>query len=141
MVTYTTLIFALETTIRSVRRSRFRARGKWDTFICLAAIIFAVTGTFLPALLIPAPDRCLATLIWWTEHYAKVAVVLGLSIIVLFLFSAAIITTQLLRTVKMDRDERIAATRVVYYLVLNVFTIVSFEVDLEKGSKLIVERH
>ena len=121
-------MFALETALRSMQRMRFHARSKRNTYFCLTAIHLAVLGTFLLALLLPSPDRCLATLIWWTEHYAKIAIVLGSCTIVLFITAATIITIQLLRTVQIDRDERIAATRVVYYLILGVITMVNYYV-------------
>ena len=119
------LVFGLETTFRSVRNNRFRARGRYATPVSIAIIAFLVLATWIPSLLLPADDLCLGTLIWWTEKYALIGLILGANIILTYLLSAAVIAMQLLRTNKMDRDERIAATRVVYYLGISSLIIVS----------------
>ena len=79
---------------------------------------------WVSAFLLPANDQCGASLIRWTGDYAKLGVILSASIIFTHFVSAWIIITQLLRTVKMDRNERIAATRVVYALGLNTVILV-----------------
>ena len=83
-----------------------------------------ITVTWVPSLLLPAQNHCLATLIWWTGHYAEIGLVLGSSLCFIYILSAAIITIQLVRTIEVDRDERIAATRTVYYLLIGVFILV-----------------
>ncbi|KAL9118096.1 MAG: hypothetical protein Q9187_005361 [Circinaria calcarea] len=121
IVAYTLLVFGLETTIRSFKRIRFRKRGNWDTLICILAVMVLIIATWVPSLLLPAENHCLATLIWWTGHYAEIGLVLGSSLCFIYILSAAIITIQLVRTIDVDRDERIAATRTVYYLIIGVF--------------------
>ena len=73
----------------------------------------------------PTRGKCLTGLIWWTARYAKLAVVLSSGLLALYPASAIIITVQLVKTVKVDKAERIAATRVVYYLIVNTWLIVS----------------
>ena len=123
-VAYTLLVFGLETTIRSFRRTRFRTRGNWDTLICILTVKVLIVATWVPSLLLPAKNHCLATLIWWTGHYALIGVILGSSLCFIYILSAAIIIIQLVRTVEVDGDERIAATRIVYYLIVGVFIFV-----------------
>ncbi|MCJ1439825.1 MAG: hypothetical protein MMC23_000306 [Stictis urceolatum] len=118
------LVFSLEVTWRSIQRTRFKPRGKWTTPICLATAALLLLALWLIAFFWPALDMCPASLIWWTVHYSKLGVVFGPGIILTHFISAAILTRQLWRTVKMDRDERIAASRVVYSLGVNVLIIV-----------------
>lgn len=73
----------------------------------------------------PSKDLCPGNLSWWTAHYAKIAVVLVSGIIFTHIISVTIIAVQLFKTIKMDRDERIAASRVVYTLGINIITLVS----------------
>ena len=79
---------------------------------------------WIPSLLLPTNDQCTASLVRWTEDYARIGVVLCASIIFTHFVSAWVIITQLLRTIKMDRNERIAATRVVYSLGTNTIILV-----------------
>ncbi|KAL8829746.1 MAG: hypothetical protein Q9191_001839 [Dirinaria sp. TL-2023a] len=72
----------------------------------------------------PTRGKCLTGLIWWTARYAKLAVVLSSGLLALYPASALIITIQLVKTVKVDKAERIAATRVVYYLIVNTWLVI-----------------
>ena len=132
------LIFGLETTFRSVRSDRFRARSGYATLSCIVIIALLVLATWIPSFLLPAKDICLGSLIWWTEKYSLIGLILGANIILTYVLSAAVITTQLLRTNKMDRDERIAATRVVYYLGVSSIIVVSIPPVSCEVSKMAV---
>ncbi|MCJ1312054.1 hypothetical protein MMC25_005728 [Agyrium rufum] len=123
LVAYTVVIFGLETTFRSLRSNRFCGRGRWTTPVCLILIVLLESATWLPSFLLPERDKCLGTLIWWTSRYAIIGLILGAGLILTYVLSAAIITIQLLRTSKLDHDERIAATKVVYYLSTTVIII------------------
>jgi hypothetical protein len=57
--------------------------------------------------------------------YNKIAVALASGFVFTQLLSAAIIAIQLIRTVNIDREERIAATKVVYTLVTYALILVS----------------
>lgn len=120
----TMLIFGFETTFRSLRRARFPSRNRWQlpaVVVVISAMIFsgwAATNVF------PTKGKCLTGLVWWTARYAKLAVVLASGLLAAYPASATIITVQLVKTVKVDKAERIAATRVVYYLIVNTWLIV-----------------
>ncbi len=64
---------------------------------------------------------CLTNQIWCIERYAKLAVVLAPILLALYPAGAVIISVQLVKAVKVDRAERVAATRMVYYLVFNTW--------------------
>ena len=135
------LVFGLETTFRSLRRVRFPTRNRWHiptAIMLVAAMIFfawAATNVF------PTRGKCLTGLVWWTARYAKLAVVLSSGLLTLYPASAVIITLQLVKTVKVEKAERIAATRVVYYLVVNIWLIVWFQNWWYRTSELIIDRH
>lgn len=79
-------------------------------FAALAAtIVFATLG------------KCPSSLVSRRARYAKLAVVLASGLLDLYLASAVIISVRFVKTVKVDEVERIAATRVVYYLVVNTW--------------------
>ena len=118
------LVFGLETTFRSLRRVRFPSRNRWHIPTALAVIAVMIFFAWTATNIFPTRGKCLTGLIWWTARYAKLATVLSSGLLVLYPASAVVITIQLVKTVKVDKAERIAATRVVYYLIVNTWLIV-----------------
>ena len=121
------LVFGLETTFRSLQRARFHPRGKWNIPLCVAAVPLLTLLTWTPSNFSPTRGQCLASLIWWTAAYAKLGLVIAISLILTFSLCATVITSQLVRRIKTDRDERIAATRIVSYLVSSVLLLVRYQ--------------
>ena len=140
IVPYTMLVFGVETTFRSLQRERFHPRGKWNIPLCIGAIPFLTFLTWTPSNFDKSRGPCLASLIWWTASFAKLGIVIGASLIVTYSLCALIITLQLLRRIKTDRDERIAATRVVYYLIPSVILMVEHPCHKEASQMLTLER-
>lgn len=121
------LVFGLETAFRSLRRVRFPSRNRWHIPTAIAMIATMTFAAWATANVFPTRGKCLTGLIWWTARYAKLAVVLALGLLALYPASAVIITVQLVKTVTVDKAERIAATRVVYYLAVNTWLIVCMD--------------
>lgn len=139
IVPFTMLVFGLETTLRALHRKRFQHQRKWHVLACVSLTIFITVVTWIPSNVSPKRGECLASIIWWTAHYSKVGLVIGSGLMFTFLVCASIITAQLLKTTTMDRNERIAASRVVYYFVAS--TIMLVWTDLFPGdSSLIRDR-
>jgi hypothetical protein len=72
------------------------------------------------AVIFNSDDICPTSLSWWTSHYAKIGVAIGGSVVVAHLLAGAIITFQLMSTIDVEAEERIAASRVVYAMVINM---------------------
>ena len=119
------LVFGLETTFRSLQRTKFYSQGRWSILVCVIAIIILTVLTWILSSTSPTRGQCLASLIWFTAHYAQAGVTLCLALIVGYVTSASVITFQLMRTAKVDRDQRIQASRVVYYLIASTLVLVS----------------
>lgn len=122
---YINLVFGIEMAIRSVRKERFAPRGKWNTSICIAVIAFMLLLTWIPTIVWPMTRHCFASLIWFPIRYEFVALVLISIMIFSFLALAALISIQLMRTVKVDPNERISASRMCYYLIIATIIYVS----------------
>ncbi|KAL8778205.1 MAG: hypothetical protein Q9213_007513 [Squamulea squamosa] len=93
IVPYTILAFGVETTVRSLQGKRF-----------------------------PCPTSlgvCPTTLVWWTINYTDIGLAAGSGLLFCDVVCAIIITLQLMRTVDIDRNQRIAASRAVYYLIVS----------------------
>ncbi|KAF2002474.1 hypothetical protein P154DRAFT_139511 [Amniculicola lignicola CBS 123094] len=115
---YITLVFGIEMAIRGFRYDRFAPRGKWNTSICVSAVAFLSILTWIPTVATPMFDRCLGSLIWFPVRYELIALcILGVLVFSFFLL-AAMISIQLMRTVDVEQNERIAASRMCYYLLM-----------------------
>lgn len=120
LVPFIHLVFGFETAIRSVSSTPFARRKKWVTLLCLAVNAFLLICTWLVTVLKPNRKKCLGDVIWRSINYSTLAI--GLFATTMFMFSimATVIAVRLRTTVNIDPYERIAATRMVYYLILTV---------------------
>ncbi|KAE9374059.1 hypothetical protein N431DRAFT_335785 [Stipitochalara longipes BDJ] len=122
MVPYLQLVFGLECALRSFRSLPFQARGKYDVTICLVVVVLMLVGTWLPSFFVHS-DVCFASLVWYVMRYG----VLGLKLLIitgsLMILSAVIIFVRLSTVSLIDEHQRIAASRMVYYLVLGIVSL------------------
>ena len=83
-----------------------------------------VLFTWIPSAVSPSESQCLSSMIWWTAHYAKAGFAIASALIVAYVVCASVIIIQLRKTAKMDRDQRIQASTLVYYLVVTTLIMV-----------------
>lgn len=79
---------------------------------------FLLVLTWIPTIAWPMFNRCFGSLIWFPMRYDLLTLVLLVVLISLLLLLAAIISVQLMRSAEVDPNERIAASRMCYYLLL-----------------------
>jgi hypothetical protein len=125
VVPYIQVVFGIECALRGLRRTPFPARGKYDVAVCLVVIVLMLVATWIPAQLRLEMDHCFGSLMWFITRHGRsglsiLSFVAGLSII-----SAITIFYRLVNTVTICQRQRIAASRMVYYLVLGVVSLVS----------------
>ncbi|KAL8856768.1 MAG: hypothetical protein Q9178_006605 [Gyalolechia marmorata] len=116
---YTIFVFGLDTGARSLQGKRFPAQSRLSLLVCIVAILVAVLLTWIPSYIFPSQDLCLATLVWWTTKYANIGLTICSGILFTNAVCALVITSQLMRTVDIAHNQRIAASRAVYYLVVS----------------------
>ena len=92
--------------------------------MCVIGILLLTLITWIPSNLSPSNGRCLSSLVWWTAHYAQTGVAITVTLIATFIICTVVITVNLLRRSKLDRDERLQASIVVYYLIVNSLILV-----------------
>jgi hypothetical protein len=126
IVPYIQLVFGVECALRSLRRFPFQARGKYDVTICCGVVVLMLIGTWLPSHLIPQPDVCFASLVWFITRYGQLGLKLLSVTVALMTLSAIIIFVRLSTVNLIDEHQRIAASRMVYYLVLGIVSLVSY---------------
>jgi hypothetical protein len=93
--------------------------------MCLAGIAILLLALWLTSYMWPMPDQCMGSLVWWTPVYAKVAVVFSASILVTLIACVGVISIQLAKTTKIERDERVAASRMAYSMIVAILILVS----------------
>jgi hypothetical protein len=127
---YTTLVFGVETAFRAFQSQRFEPRGKWNTPLCIGIIAFMVVLTWIPTIAWPMFNKCFGGLIWFPMRYDLLIFVLLVVLVSLLLLLAAIISIQLMRSSDVDANERIAASRMCYYLLVISIIYVSTQITL-----------
>jgi hypothetical protein len=125
IVPYIQLVFTLETTSRALRSAPLPPRSKWTVAICLTVIKIALLTTGLVAFFIRAPDFCFASLFWFVQKWATGGFVLLISIVVILAVCAVIIYLKLTRYSMIEDDERVSASRMIYYITLAIIPNVS----------------
>ncbi|KAJ8068467.1 hypothetical protein OCU04_004021 [Sclerotinia nivalis] len=123
IVPYIQLVFGLECAIRSLRKTPFQPRGKYDVTICLGIILLMLIGTWLPTNLFPEKNRCFASLLWFVSKFGKFGFILFSTVAGLLIITSIIIFARLSRTALVERNQRIAASRMVYYLLIGVVSL------------------
>jgi hypothetical protein len=84
-----------------------------------------LVATWVPSHVFKAPeDECTANLVSWAMPWADIALFLNSMLIFIYLLTGFLIVYQLSRTAKINRAERIAASRTVYYLAVGVLLMV-----------------
>ncbi|KAF2428056.1 hypothetical protein EJ08DRAFT_327698 [Tothia fuscella] len=117
---YLHLVFGMEMTIRALKQNRpFAPKRRFTTAICCAAALFLTLATWVATRLRKPTSRCFGDLIFRSIKSASLGITLCAILIPSFLVMAGIIGYQLYRNVRIDQNERIAGTRMVYYLVLS----------------------
>ena len=131
---YLTLVFGIEMALRAFNYERFTPRGKWNVLICIGVVAFLILMTWIPTVAWPTQRFCLGSLIWFPVRYELLAIVILSILVFFFLFLSALISIQLMRTSNIDPNERIAASRMCYYLLMAALIYVSvFRCDVKRS--------
>ncbi|KAK4188232.1 hypothetical protein QBC35DRAFT_210521 [Podospora australis] len=120
---YIQLVFAVEITLRALRKEPFGPRGKWNVTICSAVIGLLVLAKFLLADFDQSPNFCLTSLFWFVAHYATACFGLLTAIASILLICIVVIFVKLSRSIHIEVTARVAASRMVYYLALALISI------------------
>lgn len=124
MVPFIQAVFGLECALRSLRRLPFQARGKYDVTICLVVIILMLIGSWIPTFIFKEPAVCFASLVWFVSAFGTTTFLTLLIAACLMIISAITIFARLSSVTLVDQHQRIAASRMVYYLVLGIMSLV-----------------
>ena len=124
IVPFIQLVFGLECALRSLRKLPFQARGKYDVTICGAVILLMLIGTWIPTIIKKQTAQCFGSLLWFITAFGKIGFMIFLVSAGLMVISAIVIFTRLSTVSMVDEHQRIAASRVVYYLVLGIVSLV-----------------
>ncbi|CAG8959594.1 hypothetical protein HYFRA_00001496 [Hymenoscyphus fraxineus] len=123
LVPYIKLVFGVECAIRSLRARPFQARGKYDVTICCALVLVFTIGTWVYSYVVQENETCFASLMWFLTIYGEVGLIMLSIIAAIMLASALTIYFRLSNVDLVDEHQRIAASRMVYYLVLGLLSL------------------
>jgi hypothetical protein len=113
------MVFGLDMTIRALKPPVLAAaqRRMRTTAICVVLALVLSLATWISTRIQPSPNRCFGDIIFRSLRNAMLGIVFCAIMIPSFLIMALIIGIRLWKTILMDHNERIAGTRMVYYLV------------------------
>jgi hypothetical protein len=117
---YVHFVFGLDTTIRSLRRAPFSNRHAMAPVISIAAVVALLIPTMVVARTAGYDEgKCFGSIAFRASSLRlNRAIIATLALLITSaLVMATIIALQLLKTVHMDPNERVTASRMVYYLV------------------------
>ncbi|KKY22399.1 hypothetical protein UCDDS831_g03564 [Diplodia seriata] len=114
LVGFVNLIFGIETTIRAFKGSI--ARGKWTVTGCTLAILGCLLVTWIPTIVWPGNNLCFGELIWIPFRYRRVLLPLLAVLLAGYIVLGSLITLKLRYDSNFDADERVSASRMVWYL-------------------------
>jgi amino acid transporter len=120
-----TLLFGLDISFRSLCQIKFSGYGRWHILTCIIGALLLAFLTWIPAHLSPSHGPCLPNLISSTAHYAQAGVAIAVTLIATNIICAAVVTVCLMKQSKLDRNERLQASVVVYYLITGTLILVS----------------
>ncbi|KAI0865723.1 hypothetical protein F4860DRAFT_263422 [Xylaria cubensis] len=120
IVPYVQLVFTIETTLRALKSNPFPPRSKWTVPICLTIVKIALLATGLVTFFIRAPNLCFASLFWFVAKWAEGGFALLIAIVVIMAACAIIIYMRLTRFSMIEDEERISASRMIYYIALAI---------------------
>lgn len=122
---YIQLVFTVEITLRALKSNPFPPRSKWTVAICLTIVKIALLATGLVTFFIRAPNFCFASLFWFVAKWAEGGFGLLIAIAVILAACAVILYIKLTRNSMIEDEERVSASRMIYYIALAIIPNVS----------------
>jgi hypothetical protein len=120
------LVFGFEMVLRSLKKVPFQPRDKWANIACILGFVVLLIGTWIPTRIMPEEKmKCFGDIIWQVFRNVKTGAGISAGLIFAFLTMAAIIGLQLYNTRDIDPNERVAGSRMVYYLIASAILQVS----------------
>ncbi|KAG7119519.1 hypothetical protein HYQ45_015001 [Verticillium longisporum] len=124
IVPYIQFVFGLEVTSRALRQQPFAGRGKWTVAGCLAIVGTLLLVTFVVTLFIRPPNFCFGSLFWFVQRWKAGVFILLIVIAATLLVCTVIIAWRLHNNCQIEESERVAASRMVYYLTMAIISTV-----------------
>ncbi|KAI0405205.1 hypothetical protein F4802DRAFT_188019 [Xylaria palmicola] len=143
IVPYVQLVFTIETTLRALKSNPFPPRSKWTVAICLTIVKIGLIATGLVTFFIRPPNFCFASLFWFVAKWSEGGFALLIAIVVIMAACAVVIYLTLVRHPVIEDEERVGASRMIYYIALAIipntlmipfFGYISFSNPFENGG-------
>ncbi|OAA66106.1 hypothetical protein ISF_03944 [Cordyceps fumosorosea ARSEF 2679] len=122
IVPYIQFVFGMETTVRAFRRRAFDGFGRWTVSVCVALVVVALAATYAVTRVVQPPNFCFASLFWFVQRYRVECFGLFTAISGSLLLGSLITFVRLYRSSTGSVIERIAASRMVYYMAIGAIT-------------------
>lgn len=119
------LIFGFEMTIRGCLRSPWPPRKVWNAPLCIGITVAGLVALYGVTLALRPPEQCFASLFWFTQAWRPVCFGLLVGIAGALLLASFVIFFRLRQHQSPGCPDRLAASHMVYYIVIAVISNVS----------------
>jgi hypothetical protein len=114
----------VECAVRALKKRAFPSRRKYDVPILLGVVLLMLICTSIPTWVRPQKGSCFASLAWFVWRYGREGLILVVLSLGIAMISASIIFYRLTTITAIDQQERIAASRMVYYHLVTMISLV-----------------
>ncbi|TFB04932.1 hypothetical protein CCMA1212_002531 [Trichoderma ghanense] len=118
VVPFIQLVFGLESTVQALRRKPFQQRPRWVIVACLLIVVIGTLVMYVQTRVMRPPDLCYASLFWFVQTWRLESFALLTTIGCALVIGAIIIFVRLHRDTSIGIIERVAASKMVYYMIL-----------------------
>lgn len=125
IVPYLQFVFSMETAVRALRKRAFASFGKWTVSVCVAIVVVALAGTYAVTRFVRAPNFCFASLYWFVQRWRVACFSILVAITGSLVLACGLTFMRLFYSTNAGAVERIAASRMVYYMCIAAITNVS----------------
>lgn len=116
--------------MRAFRRRAFDSFGKWTISVCVALVVVSLIATYVVTRVVQPPNFCFASLFWFVQRYRVLCFALFTIISGSLLLGSVITFIRLYQSSTGGVIERIAASRMVYYMCIGAITNVRLHLPL-----------
>lgn len=134
IVPFIQFIFGVETSIRAFRRRAFDSYGKWTTSVCVGLVVASLAATYGVTRVVTPPNFCFASLFWFVQKWRVACFSLFTAIAGSLFIGSAVTFARLFKSTTGGAIERIAASRMVYYMCIGAITNVSLTQNIYRNE-------
>jgi hypothetical protein len=137
IVPFIQFIFGLDTSVRAFCKQPFRERPRWVVPACLGLVVASLLMMYGLSYLAMPPNFCFAGLIWFVERWGVQCFGLLTGIAASLVIAGIATFLRLTHSSRVEPVERLAASRMIYYMFAALLANVSSPISLDGNESVL----